>query len=62
MLCGDVTENIIYRKVNVNKKHMTKYTLEFNNRIHLLPSTGESEPSLLKLKFPKKPGGENCGD
>lgn len=44
------------------KKHMTKYTFEWQIRIHLLPSTGESEPSLLKLKFPKKPGGENCGD
>ena len=26
-----------------------------------LPSIGESDPSLLKLKLPRKPGGENCG-
>ena len=25
------------------------------------PSTGESDPSLLKLNPPRKPGGENCG-
>ena len=34
--------------------------IDKNNKISL-PSIGESDPSLVKLKFPRNPGGENWG-
>ena len=55
-------------KINIAIHETPQFKLGFfenrqidKNIIISLPSIGESDPSLVKLKFPRNPGGENWG-